>query len=127
MQRFKEVLPTDVRVTVLADRSFGDLKLYDYLRQHLGFDFVIRFRGNIKVTDTKGESRTAQEWVGVEGRARKLKQAKVIGQAYAKHRGCETQFRDTKHLHFGMGLSETSIKDCQRRKSKYSRSAVKWL
>lgn len=26
----------------------------------------------------------------------------------------ETQFRDTKDLHFGMGLSETSIKDCQQ-------------
>lgn len=150
LHRFKEVLPTDVKVTVLADRGFGDIKLYDYLRQQLGFDFVIRFRGNIIVTDTKGESRTAQEWVGVDGRARKLKQAKLTGQAYevplvvcvkakkmkqawclaasnaglsasqlvrwyAKRWGCETQFRDTKDLHFGMGLSETSIKDCQRR------------
>ena len=150
LQRFKEVLLVDVKVTVLADRGFGDSKLYDYLRHHLGFDFVIRFRGNITVTDAKGESRVAQEWVGVGGRARKLKQAKVTGQAYevplvvcvkakgmkqawciaasnaelsasqlvgwyAKRWGCETQLRDTKNLHFGMELSETAIKNCQRR------------
>jgi Transposase DDE domain len=44
----KEVLPNDVHVTVLADRGFGDTKLYDFLHTDLGFDFVIRFRGTQK-------------------------------------------------------------------------------
>ena len=75
--RLKEVLPPDVKVTVLADRGFGDTKLYDFLKKELGFDFVIRFRGNIIVTNNKGESKPAQEWVGANGRARTLRNAKV--------------------------------------------------
>ena len=38
-----------VEVTLLADRGFGDQKLYDYLIM-LGWDFIIRFRGGIAVT-----------------------------------------------------------------------------
>lgn len=34
---------------------------------------------------------------------------------YAKRWGIESQFRDTKDLHFGMGLSETSIGTPERR------------
>lgn len=34
---------------------------------------------------------------------------------YAKRWGIEPQFRDTKDIHFGMGLSETSISDPDRR------------
>jgi len=148
--RFKEVLPKDVKVTVLADRGFGDTKLYDFLKHDLGFDFVIRFRGNIKVTNEKGETKNAQEWVGANGRARTLRNAKVTAlscevptvvcvkskgmkqvwclaasnpkavagiliRLYAKRWGIEPQFRDTKDLHFGMGLSETSISNPDRR------------
>ena len=148
--RFKEVLPPDVNVTVLADRGFGDTKLYDFLKTEMGFDFVIRFRGNILVENDKGESKSAQEWVGVNGRARTLRNAKVTSLScevptvvcvkakgmkqawciaasnptavasvlirwYAKRWGIEPQFRDTKDIHFGMGLSETSISDPDRR------------
>jgi Transposase DDE domain len=147
---FKDVLPEGIKVTVLADRGFGDTKLYDFLRQDLGFDFVIRFRGNIKVTDIHGETRDAIDWVGVNGRAKTLRNAKVTSllcevptvvcvkakgmkQAwclaasnpsavagilirwYSKRWGIEPQFRDTKDLHFGMGLSETSISDPNKR------------
>jgi hypothetical protein len=80
--RFKEILPTDVKVTVLADRGFGDIKLYDFLHKELGFDFVIRFRGNIQVTNDRGETRTAAQWVGVGGRSRKLRNAKVTADRY---------------------------------------------
>ena len=148
--RFKDVLPEDVKVTVLADRGFGDTKLYDFLKNDLGFNFVIRFRGNIKVTDLNGETRDAVDWVGINGRAKTLRKAKVTSllcevptvvcvkakgmkQAwciaasdptavtgalikwYAKRWGIEPQFRDTKDLHFGMGLSETSISKPDKR------------
>lgn len=75
--RFKEVLPKGVKVTVLADRGFGDTKLYDFLKNDLEFDFVIRFRGNIKVTDARGETRDAVDWVGVNGRAKTLRKARI--------------------------------------------------
>jgi hypothetical protein len=42
-----EALPAGVKVIVLADRGFGDVNLYRYITS-LGFDFVIRYRPNIK-------------------------------------------------------------------------------
>lgn len=76
LARLHEVLPAGTKVTVLADRGFGDHKLFAFLTD-LGFGYVIRFRGNIHVTAADGEKRTAAEWVGTGGRARKLTGAAV--------------------------------------------------
>ena len=43
------------RVTILADRGFGDQKLFAFLGE-LGFGYVIRFRGNSRVTAEDGET-----------------------------------------------------------------------
>ncbi len=80
--RLAEVLPADVRVRIVADRGFGDQKLYRVLTDELKFDFVIRFRGNIKVTAADGEARPAAEWVGAGGRARVLRGATVTAAGY---------------------------------------------
>lgn len=77
LERFREVVPATTKVTVLADRGFGDHKLYELLKDQLGFDFVIRFRGVIKVTDDKGETRAAKDWVPENGRPRTIKNARV--------------------------------------------------
>ena len=82
LQRFKEVLPTGVKVTLLADRGFGDQKLFEFLRQSLGFEFIIRIRGNITVTSAQGESRPAEKWVGKRGRAKLLRNALVTLDSY---------------------------------------------
>ena len=76
LRRLSEVLPPGCRVTILADRGFADHKLFAYLAD-LGFAYVIRFRGNIHVTDASGETRTAANWVGRSGRARKLRGARI--------------------------------------------------
>jgi len=76
LRRLAETIPPDCRVTILADRGFGDQKLFAFLTK-LDFTYVIRFRGNIQVTDTKGETRRAADWVGKAGRARKLANARV--------------------------------------------------
>jgi hypothetical protein len=47
------------------------------------FDYVIRFRGNIAVTATTGETRTAAAWVRPGGRARVLRGAAVTADRYA--------------------------------------------
>jgi hypothetical protein len=144
------IVPSDVKVTVLADRGFGDTKLYDLLKHGLDFNYVIRFRGNIKVTSESGETRNAVDWVGLRGRAIKLNNAKVTAvecavpavvcvkavdmkqawciassnaelssskliQWYAKRWGIEPQFRDTKDIHFGMGLSTSRVSKPERR------------
>lgn len=76
LARLAEVLPEGVEVTILADRGFGDHKLFGLLAE-LGFGYVIRFRDNISVTDEKGETRKAAAWVGKGGRARKIRNAKL--------------------------------------------------
>jgi hypothetical protein len=149
LSRLAEVLPEGVAVTILADRGFGDTKLFAFLDE-LGFAYVIRFRGNIHVTAADGETHPAADWVGKGGRARRLRDAEVTagrhkvgvvvcvhaknmkepwclaasdGEAsartimnhYAKRWTIEPNFRDTKDLRFGMGMSALRIADPQRR------------
>ncbi len=80
--RFKEVLPEGVKVTVLADRGFGDHKLLEFLLNELGFGYVIRIRGNITVTSASGEIRTAADWVGKGGRPKTLRGATITKAHY---------------------------------------------
>jgi len=149
LRRLAELMPSGCRVTILADRGFGDQKLFAFLTE-LGFGYVIRFRGNIHVTDADGNSKPAAEWVGKGGRARKLTDARVTAKGqqvgavvcvhakdmkepwclasserdataatlinhYSKRWTIEPQFRDTKDLRFGMGLSSTRIGEPARR------------
>ena len=72
-----DVLPEGVRVTVVADRGFSDTKLYRFLKEALGFEFIIRFRGVVHVESAEGEKRQAKEWLGVGGRMRVLRDARV--------------------------------------------------
>lgn len=79
--RLSEGLPQGVKVTILADRGFGDCKLFEFLKK-LGFGYVIGFRGNIHVTAADGETRPAGAWVGTGGRTRKLRDARVTAAQY---------------------------------------------
>jgi Transposase DDE domain len=76
IERIHGWLDPKIRITVLADRGFGDQKLYEFL-MFLGWDFVIRFRGKIVVCDHNGEAKMAREWIPPTGRATMLKNAKV--------------------------------------------------
>ena len=149
LRRLSELVPPGCRVTILADRGFGDQKLFAFLGE-LGFDYVIRFRGNIHVSDTNGQTRPAADWVGKNGRARKLRDARVTAKGQqvgavvcvhakdmkepwclatsqkdataaalinhcARRWTIEPQFRDTKDLQFGMGLSSTRVGEPTRR------------
>ncbi len=76
LERLHDCVAPDVKITVLADRGFGDQKLYRFL-QTLGWDFVIRFRGAIQVEDATGTRKTANAWVPDNGRALILRGARV--------------------------------------------------
>ncbi|MDJ0863449.1 MAG: hypothetical protein QNJ82_14575 [Gammaproteobacteria bacterium] len=78
-----EALPEGVEATVLADRGFGDTKLFHLLEHGLVFEYVIRFPGNTDVTSAKGESRQAAGSVDAGGRARTLRGASVNPQHYS--------------------------------------------
>jgi Transposase DDE domain len=148
--RLADALPAGIRVCIVADRGFGDQKLYRFLTEQLKFDYVIRFRGNITVTAADGDVRTANGWVGPGGRASVPRNALVTAERYqvgtvvcvrdkdmkqawclatnltdaaagflkglySKRWGIECGFRDTKDLHFGMGMGLIHISTPVRR------------
>ena len=79
---FAWVVPKHVRVTVDEDRGFSDSKLYNLLTEELGFDYIIRLRGNMYVEDEAGERRKDKAWLGKEGRMRVLWQERVTAQGH---------------------------------------------
>jgi hypothetical protein len=148
--RLADALPANIKVCIVADRGFGDQKLYQFLTEDLKFDYVIRFRGNITVTAADGEVRTASGWVGPGGRASVLRGAFVtaeryqvgsvvcvrdkdmkqawclatnladatagfLKELYGRRWGIECGFRDTKDLHFGMGMGLIHVSTTGRR------------
>lgn len=149
LERLREIVPRTVRITVLADRGFGDQKLYDFAKE-LEIDFVIRFRECILVTDERDETLAAAQWVPLNGRAKHIPNARVtadktsvpavvcmkakgmkeawclatsrtdlsgaeVVKLYGKRFTTEENFRDTKDIKFGLGLSATHIGKPQRR------------
>ena len=77
LRALREAIPPGVQVTVVADRRFGNGPMFQYLSEDLGFEYVIRLRGDIYVTSAKGERRKASDWVAVNGRSRTLRGATV--------------------------------------------------
>jgi hypothetical protein len=149
VERLHGWLDPSIAAELLADRGFGDQKLYALLMVY-GWDFHIRFRGNILVENADGLARPANDWVLPTGRALMLRKAKVtqdrfevpavvvvrakrmkeswclvssrddfkaaeVVKRYGKRFTIEETFRDTKDLHFGMGLKATHIKKPERR------------
>ena len=82
LERLRQVMPEGLKVTILADRGFGDQKLYAKCRS-LGFDFVVRFREAIVVTSTEGDTRKAKDWIPKSGRATLLRGPTVTNRKYA--------------------------------------------
>lgn len=79
--RLREVVPRDVKVTIVADRGFADTKLYQLLAE-LDFQYAIRFRSVIHVMSEDGETRKAKEWLGASGRMRVFRNASVTAQRF---------------------------------------------
>jgi hypothetical protein len=76
---FADVLPQGVRVTVVADRGFSDIKLYRFLKE-LRFEYIIRFRGVVSVESADGERRQAKDWLGAGGQMRVLRGTRVTAE-----------------------------------------------
>ena len=72
VERLGSSLPPDVKITLLADRGFGDQKFYAFLAT-FGWDYVIRFRECILVTDAAGATKPATKWLEKSGRAKMLR------------------------------------------------------
>jgi hypothetical protein len=73
-----DIVPEDVEVTVIADRGFGDVALYDLLSK-LGFHYVIRFRGCIKVETANGDVGEAMNFLLPSGKAKRYDNVHLTG------------------------------------------------
>ena len=80
LTKLKQMLPGGVFVTVVADRGFGYMELFERLEQELGFAYVIRFKGNILVGYPDMEQLPASDWLTPTGRTRTLKAVELTGQ-----------------------------------------------
>lgn len=74
VQMLRDALPKGVRVTLMADRGFGDTKLFDHLIGITGFDFIVRFRKDYNI-HAEGYRGKAQKAVPRNGRIRVFKDA----------------------------------------------------
>ncbi len=77
----KTYLEDDVKVTIIADRGFADIKLFEYLKETLKFEYIIRMREGTNIT-YKNIQKPGAKWLGKEGRAKSLKNAYVTDQDY---------------------------------------------
>jgi len=63
----RKLVPSDVEVTVLADRGFGDTGLYELL-EGLRFKYVVRFRGAILMRTEAGQEGPASDFLRSRGK-----------------------------------------------------------
>lgn len=80
VDRLARAIPPKVSLTLMADRGFGARELYETLTL-LGWDYVIRFRGDI-IVEHDGVAKPAKQWLSPSGRARKFVGAKVTRDGY---------------------------------------------
>jgi len=95
LRRLREVVPAGVAVTVVADRGFGDQKLYRFLTEPWC----------LAASDPEASAAT------------------LIGH-YARRWEIESSFRDSKNLRFGMGLGLARVKEPERRDRLWLLSAL---
>ena len=82
LSKLKEIVPSAVKVTVLADRGFSDQLFFKFIGEELGFFYIIRTRSNINITDKKGTMKLAKEWLREDGNIKTLTQAAVTEDKY---------------------------------------------
>jgi hypothetical protein len=78
VERLHRWLPETVRVTLMGDRAFGYAELYELLGLY-GWDYILRFRENILVSEGDGPGVAAADLVPAHGRVRKIVDATVTG------------------------------------------------
>ena len=80
--KLREIVPQGIRVTVVADRGFSDTNLFNFLEYELGFDYIIRTKSNIKVTDAEGQLFPLKNFLLPSGRAKTLKNVELTSKRH---------------------------------------------
>jgi Transposase DDE domain len=77
VERLHEILPQSMKITLIADRGFGDQKFFTHLA-NLGWFYAIRFRQNTLVTVAE-QTKSASDWIPVTGHAKILHHVQITG------------------------------------------------
>ena len=77
LSRLREILPSHVDVTVLADRGFADQRFFKFITEVLEFSYIIRIRGTIYITGKDKVTQHAKDWLRPDGHTRTLEQAAI--------------------------------------------------
>lgn len=77
LRMLKMCLPESTQVTILADRGFGDVKLYRYLRKTLGFHFVIRYKESVLIKGDDESMSFSRDLVPRNGRIRYIRDTAI--------------------------------------------------
>ena len=81
LSRFKEVLPANIEVTLLADRGFANQKFFRFLDEELQFQYIIRIKSSTTVISGEKKAK-AREWLRPDGRIFSLKNPYITLKAY---------------------------------------------
>jgi hypothetical protein len=74
VMKLREILPRDIKVTILADRGFADTAFFGFIRS-LGFHYLIRIRENFEIGAGDGNTLPAFMSVPLNGRSKSIKGA----------------------------------------------------
>lgn len=111
LNQLKENLPSDMKVTILADRGFADTKLMELLGK-LGFDYVIRIKKNFYVQTKEGTTKAAEDWLSEEDKAVMIKDALLTEEKFEVKRFVAVKDKDMKQAWFlasSLELGATTI------------------
>ena len=111
LNQLKENLPSNIKVTILADRGFADTKLMEFLSR-LGFDYVIRIKKNFYVETSEGVSKAAQDWLNDDSKTVMIKDALITQEKFEVKRFVAVKDKDMKQAWFlvsSLEIAATSI------------------
>ena len=96
LSRLKEIIPNDVKVTVLADRGFSDQKFFKFIGEELGFFYIIRTKVSVNITDQHGIMKKAKEWLMENGHTKTLNKVAITQDKYPVEKFVSTKKKGMK-------------------------------
>ena len=83
LSQLKASLPkTANSVLIVADRGFGSTGTFDFIEAELGFDYLIRFKGNFKLGLNGEAQQDAKQWLTPSGRTKTITDAELTAHRY---------------------------------------------
>ena len=112
LSRLKEIVQSDVKVTVLADRGFADQKFFKFIGEELGFFYIIRTKSNTYVTDKNDVTKPAKDWLRPDGVTKTLDKVEITEDKYPIEKFVSTKQKGMKDAWY-LVSNRTDLKGLQ--------------